>query len=255
MSEPLDSQPDATPNNKLSSVKTTESLPEAPPASHLKLVIPKDSSEISKASTLPLKLLDSNTISAPVYKSVPSKSSYFTAEIRKRSPYDFVMVARDPFHYLNCELSLKFEESEKALSLVCQFPTICDDELVDFIDGDENLLGITLISFHMQILKNLFVFCRAHKVKNLIIKATEEQFAELGIYEEFIKYVDKIPTKQGMDVEITIPFHAQSLAECDEFIDDMMAQFRKTLWKEQSSNPTIRNYLKANVCLSIVAQA
>jgi hypothetical protein len=61
------------------------------------------------------------------------------------------MVARDPFHYLHCELPLKFEKIEKVLSLVCQFPTICDDELVDFIDGDENLLGITLISFHMQI--------------------------------------------------------------------------------------------------------
>src|SRR5690606_34684866 len=103
-----------------------------------------------------------------------------------------------------------------------------------------------------QILKNLFVFCSAHKVQTLIIKATEEQFASLGIYEEFTQYVDKIPTKQGADVEIMIPIHSKSIEHGKEFMDNMMAQFRKTLWQDQSSNPAIRNYLKTNVRLSIV---
>jgi hypothetical protein len=235
--------------NKISSLPDTSATSKSP-ASHLKLVASKSIKKARNAS--PLKGLAFTALSAPVYKSAPTKDSSFTAEVRKRSPYDFAMVARDPFHCLHCELPLKFERSEGVLALVCQFPIICDEELVDFINGDENLLGMTLITFQMQILKNLFRFCRAHKVQNLIIKATEDQFAGLGIYEEFIKYVDKIPTKQGVDVEITIPLHSKSMEHCNEFMDNMVAQFRKTLWKEQSKNSAIRNYLKTNVCMSVV---
>jgi hypothetical protein len=221
--------------------------------SHLRLVLSKNPEKDHKVSTATSGLVASSAISAPIHVSMFEKNSYFAAEIRKRSPYDFAMVARDSFHYLHCELPLKFESIEGVLALVCQFPTICDEELVDFINGNEDLLGITLITFHMQILKNLFVFCSTHKVQHLIIKATEEQFAGLGIYEEFIKYVDKISTKHGIEVEITIPVHSKSLPECDEFMENMMAQFRKTLWKAQSANSDIRNYLKANVRLSVIA--
>jgi hypothetical protein len=226
-----------------------ESLPKK---NHLSLVkIPPSSSE-DVADSSPLNPVQSKGVSEPVYKSAPSLNHYFTAEVRRRSPDDFIMVAHDPFHYLRCELPLKFEEGEEGLSLVCQFPTIGDDELVDFIEEDEDLLGIVMITFHMHILQNLFSFCAAYKVKNLIIKATDEQFKGLGIYQEFIKHVDKMPTKQGMMMEITIPVHSNSRAECDEFMDDMTTQFRQTLWQDYSSNPAIRNYLVANVRLSIV---
>jgi hypothetical protein len=223
-----------------------------PQASHLRLVLSKNPEKDPKTPTATSGLIASSAISAPIHISTPAKNSYFTAEVRKRSPYDFVMVAHDPFHYLHCELPLEFENIEGVPALVCLFPAICDEELIDFINGDEDLLGMTLIAFQMQILKNLFVFCKAHKIQNLIIKATEEQFAGLGIYEEFIKYVDKKPTKQGMAVEITIPVPSDSLIACDGFIDDMMAQFRKTLWKGQSANSDIRDYLKANVRLSVI---
>lgn len=258
MSEPFDSQPDdATQNDNLPVAKTSESLPETPPA-HLKLVASgKPKKKASKASASSLKLVTSAAVSDPVHKSPPSQRHYFTAEVRKRSPDDFVMVAQDPFHFLSCELPLKFdkrEESKKApVSLVCHFPTIGDDELVDFIEEDEDLLGVVMISFHMQILKNLFMFCAAHKATNLILKTTEDQFSQLGIYEEFIKYVDKIPTKKGMDIEATIPAPYDACAACGQAIDIITEQFRQTLWQEQSSNAAIRAYLKSNVRFSIVA--
>jgi hypothetical protein len=169
------------------------------------------------------------------------------------------MVAQDPFHYLHGELLLKFvenkEEGKRSFSLICRFPTICDKELVDLIDGDEDLLGIVIIQFQMQILRNLFAFCAVQNVGNLIIKATEEQFEGLGIYQHFIKYMDKIPTRKGISIEMALPIHPNLLTECDKFIDNMMAQFRKTLWAGQRTNPTIRNYLKTNVRLSIAPEA
>lgn len=200
-----------------------------------------------------IKLLDSSGVFQPIHMITPEKNSYFTAEIRKRSPYDFIMVARDPFHYLNCELPLKIENIEDVPSIICQFPVISDQDLADFVDCNDDLFGIILVTFHMQILKNLFLFCGTHKIANLIIKASENQFAGLGIYEEFIKHVDKIPKKQGMNIEITIPVHTNSLADSEEFIDAVTAKFRKILWSDQKTNAAIRNYLKANVRLSIVA--
>jgi hypothetical protein len=223
-----------------------ESLPKK---NHLSLVKMPPSPSEDVADSSPLKPLQSNGISSPIQKSEPSPRHYFTAEVRKRSPYDFVMAAHDPFHFLHCELPLKFEQSEEALSLVCQFPTVCDEELIEFVEEDEDLLGIVLITFHMHILQNLFSFCAAHKVKNLIIKATEEQFKGLGIYQEFIKHVDKIPTKNEIAMEITLPVRVKA---CRESMDDMTTQFRQTLWQDYSSNPAIRNYLVTNVRLSIV---
>lgn len=225
--------------------------PQSP--SHLKLVI----SRTPKMPSSSLKAVTSSAISDSVYRSAAAKNSNFTAEVRKRSPYDFLMVARDPFHYLDCELPLTFEENQeegkKSFLLVCRFPTICDDALVDFIEGDEDLLGIIMIQFQMQILENLFAFCTVQNVGNLIIRTTEEQFKELGIYQNFIKHVDKIPTKKGISIEMAIPVHSNSLTKCDKFMDDMTAQFRKTMWQDQSSNPAIRDYLKTNVRLSIIA--
>ena len=196
----------SSPSEAVDSLNTTASNPKMPTdivsqpsVSHLKLVVSKKpGKKASKLFASSLKLVASSGISAPVYKSAPVKSSTFTAEVRKRSPYDFTMIAHDPFHYLRCELPLKFEETEEALSLICQFPTIGDDQLVDFIDDDESLLGIVLVSFHMHILQNLFLFSAAHQVKNIIVKTTKEQFKGLGIHEELIRHVDKIPTKKGI---------------------------------------------------------
>lgn len=248
MTNDFDSQPDVTQSDLIplaegeskSPCEEVTADPESPAA-----ITPKGSNP-------PLKLVTSIAVSEPIHKSTPSTRHYFTAEIRRRSPDDFIMAARDPFHYLYCELPLKFEKNEGVLSLICQFPTICDDALVDFIEEDEDLLGMVLISFHMQILKNLFILCAAHTVQKLTLQVTEDQFEGLGIYEEFIKYVDKIPTKRGMTMELIIPFQSNSLEQCDELINTVTMEFRQTLWHDQSSNPAIRAYLKSNVRLSIV---
>jgi hypothetical protein len=223
MSQDFDSQVSETQTAALPPVEMSKSPSDAILTHEAAMEIIAPTAMPETPVTCPLKLVASTAVSEPVYKSAPSQRHYFTAEVRRRSPDDFIMVAHDPFHYLRCELPLKFEEGGEGLSLVCQFPTIGDDELVDFIEEDEDLLGIVLITFNMHILQNLFSFCAAHKVKNLIIKATDEQFKD-----------------------------SNSRAECDEFMDDMTTQFRKTLWQEQITNSAIRDYLKANVRLSVV---
>lgn len=194
--------------------------------------------------------LMSNGLSSPVQGSKPSPRNYFTAEVRRRSPYNFVMVAHDPFHYLRCELALEFEENDGIQSLTCQFPEICDEELSEFVEEDEMLLGMALVQFQMQVLQNLFVFCAAHNARNLIVKTTEDQWRTLGVYKNFVKYVDAIPMEKEADMEITLPVR---LKACDESIDDITEQFRQTLWRNYSENQSIRNYLVANVRFSVVA--
>jgi hypothetical protein len=247
MTNDFDSQPDVPQSDKVpvSETGTTPSL---------EVVVDFQASQAPAANSFgpSLKLITLAAVSEPAHRSIDSPQHYFTAEIRRRSPHDFIMVARDSFHYLYCELPLSFEEGENGLSLICQFPTICDDELVGFIEENEDLLGMALISFHMQILKNLFLFCAAHKVQNLILQATEVQFEGLGIYQDFIKYVDKIPTTEGALLEITVPFSVSSLIKWEALMENIIQKFRKTLWQDQSSVPTIRNYLKANVRLSII---
>jgi hypothetical protein len=193
--------------------------------------------------------LTPNGLSAPVQGSEPSPRNYFTAEVRRRSPYNFVMAAHDPFHYLRCELALEFEENDGIQSLICQFPEICDEELSEFVEDDETLLGMALIQFQMQILQNLFVFCAAHNAGNLIIQTTEDQWSTLGIYKNFVKYADPIPMKGGAVMEVTLPVHVKA---CNESIDDITEQFRQTLWQDYSENQSIRNYLAANVRFSVV---
>jgi hypothetical protein len=242
----FDSQSDATQGDETPVSKTEPSL---------EVIVNFQASQAAAASnsSIPLKLITSAALSEPAHRSIASSGHYFTAEIRRRSPDDFVMVAHDSFHYLYCELPLSFERGEDGLSLICQFPTICDDELVSFIEENEDLLGMVLISFHMRILKDLFLFCGAQKVQNLILQATEVQFEGLGIYQDFIRYVDKIPTTKGTLLEITIPFLASSLLKWEALMKDLTQKFRKTLWHDHSSDPAIRNYLKANVRLNIIS--
>jgi hypothetical protein len=247
MTNDFDSQDDDVQNKKMSGSEAEAKPP-------LKAIVNFQASQADAAnrSGVSLKLVASTAVLEPVHRSTASPAHYFTAEIRRRSPNDFIMAARDPFHYLYCELPLNFEESEEGLFLICQFPTICDDELVGFIEENEALLGMVLVSFHMQILKNLFLFCAAHKVENLILQVTEVQFEALGIYQDFIKYVDKIPTTKGTLLEVTIPCSASSLPKWESWMENITQKFRKTLWQEQSSVPAIRNYLKANVRLSVI---
>ena len=246
MPKDFDSQPNLPQDNNPSSpkvskpsLKTPIALPQKPhPA--LKLVV---SNVISPAN------LD------PVQKSKPPQSRGFTAEVRKRSPYNFMVAARDDSHYLSCNLPLALEENKegKAASAIVEFPSICSELLGDFIEDDEDLLGMILIQFHMQILKNLLLFCLSCKIQTLIIYTNENQAKQLGVYEDFIKHMDNVPLKNRIGVRLMIPVNAKVLEQCNNLIDDIVSRFRRMLWEGKASNSAMWDYLISNRHFSIVS--
>jgi hypothetical protein len=178
----------------------------------------------------------------------------FTAEVHRRSPYDFVMIAKDPFHGLHGELPLKFEknESSNGWSVICRFPCICKEEMTELIQEDETLFDMALTQFHLQVLKNLLLFCNAHNVNELLMQIDEICENLLLTYENFISSQKTIPTNKGVCVQMRIAVNTKAVHDCREFIEEMTEEFRQVLWQEKSSNSAIRDYLLSNARFSVV---
>lgn len=199
-----------------------------------------------------LKLVVSNSVS-PLKSSlsyIKNSNTGFTSEVRMKSPSLYSLIAHENFHYLSCELILELEADESdTLSVTCDFPYIDSDVLNHFVSEDEELLEMILIQFQMKILKQLLSFCISYKATNLIICINEDEIETLGIYQEIISYVDKIPGKQGILSELVIQTNKKTFNHWNNFMNDVNKNFRQTLWKDQKENPAIREYLKLNPCM------
>lgn len=178
----------------------------------------------------------------------------FTAEVHRRSPYDFVMIAKDPFHCLHCDLPLRFEKNKgnNGWTVICRFPCICEKEMTELIQEDETLLDMALTQFRLQVLKNLLLFCNAHNVDMLLIQVDENCEDLLLGYKNFISSLKTIPTSEGMCVQTGIAVNTKAVYDCYEFIRKTTKDFRQVLWQEKSSNPAIRDYLMSNARFSII---
>jgi hypothetical protein len=209
---------------------------------------PNQSNALSQSETLvsPLRLVVSN----------PDRFSWkirgsnigFAAEVCMRTPTLYTMAAREPYHYLRCNLPLEIEEDESSLSpvsIVCQFPPLSADHLKDFVEEDETLLGMILVQFQMKILKQLLLFCLNHSAETLMIQVGEDQGDYMGIYQRFVTYEDRIPMKSGKMIQMTIPVNPEILRKCTDFIDEIYEKFLQTLWRRQRKNAAIRAYLKS----------
>lgn len=210
-----------------------------------------------------LKLVVSNP--PPVGKKKRSQTfdpnAGFTFEVQERRPSQYTVVAYDSFHGLDCEIPLEicddkdilgvYDEDEMgARALLCHFPSIIDEELNEFIDGDETLCGMIIVHFQMKILEQLLLFCSNHDVSTLLVEVnhTSERH-DLEIYQNLAIHEDKIPTITGMKTQLVIPATLETFDNLRGLMDDINQDFRKMLWEDQSSNPTIREYLKLNPCL------
>lgn len=183
-----------------------------------------------------------------------STMTEFTAEVHRRSPYDFVMIAKDPFHGLHCELPLKFEKNKgnNGWTVTCRFPCICEEEMTELIQEDQTLLDMALTQFRLQVLKNLLLFCNAHNVDKLLIQVDGNYENLLLDYENFVSSQKMIPANQGMCVQMRIVVNTKAVHDCREFIEEMTEEFRQILWQEKGINPSIRDYLMSNVRFSII---
>ena len=110
-----------------------------------------DPSDPIKSAACHLRLVVSNAApSLPQEKIVSPESknfqiledrSPFSCDLYKKCSSQYVMVAKDPYHYLECNLALNVVEADISNNtpplVVCEFSTISDEELMDFIWEDE----------------------------------------------------------------------------------------------------------------------
>lgn len=210
------------------------------------------SSEKTNA-TLELVVSNSNPIqespsSQTTRSNIRGKPS-FMAEVHRRGPNLYSLLACDPSHHLECELILETEEKKdpdslELVAVICHFPNISDEKLQDHIWLDDTLYGIIMIQFQIKILEQLLLFCATHYASKLIIFADDVQADALGVYQDFLTYKDQTLTYKGEKTEMVIPADRATFDAWIDFMEKITIDFRQTLWREQRSNPIIRQYLK-----------
>jgi hypothetical protein len=203
-----------------------------------------------------LKLVVSNSSPASSQKPTISNSSAapscFTVEVWPRGPNLYEMHLKDSAHSLKCDFTLEIEESFDAVSpssVVCYFPNIDQSALNDFVEEDETLFGMFMIQFQMKILEQLFLFCANHYASNLVIFVDDAQANDLGIYRDFLTYKDETITPDGEKTEMIIPADRETYDQWIDFMEEVDQKFRQTLWREQKSNFSLRQYLKSHAVL------
>lgn len=208
------------------------------------------SSEKTNAS-LELVVSNPNPSQEPSSSQTTSNSQIkpsFMAEVQLRGPNLYSLLARDPSHYLECELILETEERDldslEPGAVICHFPNISDEKLQDHIWLDDTLYGIIMIQFQIKLLEQLLLFCATHYASKLMIFADDVQADALGVYQDFLTYKDQTLTYKGEKTEMVIPADQATFDAWVDFMERITIDFRQTLWREQRSNPFIRQYLK-----------
>lgn len=171
----------------------------------------------------------------------------FMCEVHSKGPCLYEMVLKDPYYFLVCDLILEVEESrdrDEGKRVICHFPTLSGEELNDFVGSDATLYSAFMIQFQMKILEQLFLFCATHYASTLIIYADDSQAEALEVYNDFLSYKDETLTSKGEKAEMVIPADSETLAAWVEFMQVITTDFRQAFWRDQSSNPIIRQYLK-----------
>lgn len=172
----------------------------------------------------------------------------FSAEVHVKGPYLYEMILQDPPHYLACDLILEIEENNQGYeerTVICHFPTLSNEELSDFVEGDEALRDMIMVQFQMKILEQLLLFCASHYASTLVIFADDAQADDLGVYHDFLTYEDQTLTSKDEKTEMVIPADRETFYAWIDFMDDINRKFQQSLWRDQRSNPTIRQYLKS----------
>lgn len=183
----------------------------------------------------------------PMFLMSNSRAS-FSAETLIAGPNLYTMTAQNPSQHLETELVIEIEGNHEEFEDVvinCQFPKINEDSLLAFVDGDDTLFGILMIQFQMKILDQLLLFASNHYASKLTIFADIEQAEHLGIYQEFIMNLGESNSLRNDGTILTIHLNPRTMEEWADFMGGANLKFGQTLWKDQRSNPTIRQYLKS----------
>lgn len=204
-----------------------------------------------------LKLVVSNP--PPLQEKKPSQTinstTGFTAEIRKEEHSPYTLIARDPFHRLECKIVLEIHDREddeemEPRTVACYFPPIAGEELNKFIEEDETLYGMIMIQFQMKLLERILLFASGHDALSLLISVDYGcEGHALEVYRSLVIHEDKVPAITGTQAQMVIPTNQKTFDKLIDLMDHVNQDFRQMLWEDQRGNPAIREYLKSNPCL------
>lgn len=235
-----------------------ESLPQPTPKkspTYLKLVVDNSSSPPP-----PLKKKFSKTL---------SPSTGFTFKIEEHGQGCYLFVACDPFHHIDDfellltiqndigEGDLEFDEEgfireDMEPYLACHFPDINVEKLMDFVCADEMLYATIMVNFQLKVLRELLLFCSEQAISRLVVSVDEDPNEDghaWHAYDELVKFQDRVPTKNGTQVNLTICSSSRTYDRLVDLMDNIKQEFHQTLWKEHRDNFAMREYLKINPTL------
>jgi len=205
-----------------------------------------------------LKLVVSNPDPLSKPPKPRNRKEGFSVKIHKKGHPHYTLVARAPFHYLECQINLEIHDNEndhewEPGTVSCYFPTFETEDLDEFIEGNETLHGTILVLFQINILKRILFFARKHNALLLLVDVEDAPEGHaLEAYEYLAIRKNKVPTASGSKTQLLIPTHNGTFHGLARLIDSFAEEFRGMLWEGKGSNPAIWEYLKSNPSLKML---
>lgn len=191
---------------------------------------------------------------------LPSLNDSFLVDFQEFSPNLYVFKAKDCSHDLFCEMVVELKEglicsgeednSRLAPVVACSLPSISLQRLNEKTGFDGYLQELLVFQFHLKILEQFFLFCEQKEATKLILTLHGTNLDYLEVYSRFCALEQQTASFKGDQVQVVISMDIYTYDEIINFMDELEADFRKILWREQNVNPIFRQYLKSNSCLS-----
>lgn len=146
---------------------------------------------------------------------------------------------------LNPFLDCYSEEIYQTPMLVCDFPAIEGQSIIESVLRDEYLLGMVLIQFYLKILEALFVFSDEIGAEGLILNVYEDHQDFIEIFRDFI-VMETLQEDQdnGYQTQLIISNNLEAYDHLIDYQEHLHIEFIRNLWRDQSTNSAIRQYLK-----------
>jgi hypothetical protein len=133
--------------------------------------------------------------------------------------------------------------------MFCHFPSICDEQLKEFVGEDDTLYWAFMIQFQMHVLEQLLLFSCGCDVSQLIIYTDDMQAGEAGVCRELLIALigtDQIFTKNSEQTKFVISSNSKTLDVWTKLMQKTNIKLGQALWRKQRSSPVIRRYLKSS---------
>lgn len=186
----------------------------------------------------------------------PHKQS-FLSDLQEQSTNLFSFYAQDARYDLRCSMLFGIQDvlsteepgshQEEFLipTIVGDFPSIDGEFLLEKAFGNEYIQGILITRFYLNILEALFLFSEQVNANSLTLTFNDHNLDMIEIYRNFIVSEYQVMSDKGEQTQIRISTDVQTYDALIDHMEKINEDFRKTLWRKQWGNSTIREYLKS----------